>query len=123
MDLYSDIILDHYTYPRHAALLKHPSVHVVEHNPLCGDSITLDIIIENHVITDVGFLGTGCAISQAAMSMVSDELMGKNIQAIKDITNEDIFSLLQVHISPARVKCALLGLCAAKHAMREYEQT
>ncbi|MDO8572080.1 MAG: SUF system NifU family Fe-S cluster assembly protein [bacterium] len=122
MDLYSDIILDHYQHPRHAGALKHPSVHVAEHNPLCGDTIQLDVAITHGKVADVGFVSSGCAISQAAMSMLSENIIGKHVEEINALSNDSVFSLLQVPISPARVKCALLGLAATKHALAEYER-
>ncbi len=117
MDIYSETILDHYQHPHHAGRLGRPTVKVSEDNPLCGDKISLELIIKKGAVTDIGFVGTGCAISQAAMSLLADELSGKKISAIKKIKPAKIYSLLRVPISPGRVKCALLGLATLQKAL------
>lgn len=122
MDLYSDIILDHYQHPRNAAPLEHPSVHIAEYNPLCGDSIQLDIRIEHGRIIDAGFLSIGCALSGAAMSLLSEVIKGKSLEEANALSNDTVFSLLQIPITPVRIKCAVLGLAAVKHAIKEYER-
>lgn len=119
MDLYSEIILDHYKNPHHHGKLAKPSVTIIEHNTLCGDKIELDLKFENGKVTEVGTVTEGCAISQAAMSLLSDELIGKTAEEIAAIKNEKMYSLLNVPISPGRVKCALLGLAAAQKAVKK----
>lgn len=117
MDLYSEIILDHFKNPHNKERLKNPSGSAEEHNTSCGDKIQLDLEIDQDgKIIKVGWDGEGCAISQAAASMLSDELIGKNVEKVKDISNDFIFDLLKVEISPGRAKCALLGLVTAKKA-------
>ncbi|MBI4239491.1 SUF system NifU family Fe-S cluster assembly protein [Candidatus Uhrbacteria bacterium] len=117
MDLYSEIILDHYRNPHHARLLQKPSVRVKEHNPLCGDTIELDLLIQNDHIENAGFKGTGCAISQASASMLMDMLIGKKVGSVKKLFSKQVIAMLGVPLSPARAKCALLPLVAAKHAI------
>ncbi len=116
MDLYSENILFHYKHPEHYGTLENPTVSVMEYNPLCGDRIQLDIKAEDGKIIDIGFSGSGCAISQAASSMLTEKILGKTWQEIQEMTNEKVFEMLGVPISPARVKCALLALVAAKKA-------
>jgi nitrogen fixation NifU-like protein len=65
-------------------------------------------------IKNIAFSGAGCAISQASASMLTEKLMGKTIEGIKKIRNDEIFKMLGVPISPGRVKCALLALMCAK---------
>lgn len=117
-DIYTETILDHFQHPHHAGELPRPTVKVTEHNPLCGDSISLSLIIKNGVVKDAGFVGSGCAISQAAMSLLADEICGKKISVLKKLTPAKIYSLLGAPISPARVKCALLGLAALQKALK-----
>lgn len=122
MDLYAENILEHSRNPHHAGQLKNPMVRVQEFNPLCGDTITLTINFDRAgKIKDVAFEGTGCAISQAAMSLLSDEISGKKKTALRKMQPEYIVKLLGVQISPARMKCALLGFTALQKAIRIVE--
>lgn len=122
MDIYSEIILDHFKNPRNSGRLKSKSVTVVECNPLCGDKITMDLKLDKkEKVEKVGIKTSGCAISQASASMLSGKLIRKSLEQIKKIGNEEIFSMLNIPISPARVKCALLGLAAAKRAAITYQ--
>lgn len=121
MDLYADIILDHYRNPRHKS---HPPkgegiiIHS-ESNPACGDEITVGMIIRNGRVAALQWDGTGCAISQAAMSMLSEKFWDESESTLATCTKEDMFALLGVPISPRRLKCALLGLHACKNALRK----
>lgn len=119
MDLYSENILDHYKNPLNFGTLENATVSVIEYNPLCGDKIQLDLIVKDNIIQQLAFSGNGCAISQAAMSMLSEKLAGTTLEEANKITNDDIYEMLGVPISPARVKCALLGICALRRATKE----
>lgn len=117
MDLYSDIILDHYKHPHHKGELKKRSHRAVEFNPLCGDTIQADLFVDrNGRVQEVGFVGSGCAISQAAMSMLSDWIIGKTVSDIQNRTLDDMVEMLHVPISQGRITCATLGLAAVKRA-------
>ncbi len=118
MDIYSETILDHYQHPHHAGEISHPTVKVSEDNPLCGDKISLDLMIKNGTVEDIGFVGTGCAISQAAMSLLADEVVGKKISGLKKLTPAKMYNLLHIPISPGRVKCALLGFTTLQKALK-----
>lgn len=118
MDLYSEIILDHYHNPHHAGKLPQPTRTTVAHNPLCGDVISLDAKITKNTLTEVGFTGQGCAISQASMSMLADYIDGKKISTLKKIKPADIYTLLGVPISPGRTNCALLGWRALQQIIK-----
>ncbi len=122
MDLYSENILDHYQNPHNKGEIKDRTVRVIENNPLCGDVIQLDLKIKNDIISDVAFVGTGCAISQSSMSILSDEIKGKKISALQKMKTQKIYDLLQVPISPGRVKCALLGYAALQHSLKDSEK-
>lgn len=112
MDLFTETILDHYQHPHHAGALTSATASITEHNPLCGDVIKLDIQIEKGIIKNIGFVGTGCAISQASMSMLTDYSEGKKTTVLKKLKPKIIYDLLGVQVSPGRVKCALLGFGA-----------
>lgn len=118
MTLYTELILDHYKNPQNYGTLKNPTVSVEEKNPLCGDSIRLNFQIgKDGRIKKVAWQGAGCAISLAAMSMLSEKLIGMNRDNMKNIASDEIFTMLGGEISAGRVKCALLGLSAIKKAM------
>ena len=118
MDLYSDIILDYYKNPKNKGQMPDAQAHAKEHNPSCGDIIEIFIHFdENEKIDRVTFDGVGCAISQASTSMLTEDLIGKTREQALAIDNEEIYDMLGVEIGPGRVKCALLGLVAAKNAL------
>ncbi|OGJ59224.1 hypothetical protein A2635_03675 [Candidatus Peribacteria bacterium RIFCSPHIGHO2_01_FULL_51_9] len=117
MDLYADNILEHYRSPRDKKKLLSPTIEHGEVNPACGDVLTLQLTIDDDTITDLGWNGTGCAISQAAMSLLAEDLKGKTISQVATFRPQDIYDLLGVPISPRRLKCALLCLHALKNAL------
>lgn len=121
MDLYSENILYHYKEPHHKGALEAATVSVQDANPLCGDELKIFLKIDSGKISDVGFTGKGCAISQASMSMLTDELVGLNVTDAEKIDNEKIFEMVGVPLTTARVKCALLGLVAMKKALIIYK--
>lgn len=118
MDLYAENILDHYKHPRHAGRLKHPTISRREENASCGDDLLVDLEIELDVIKDVAWEGKGCAISQAAMSLLSEELKGKTCSEVTALKADAVLSLLGVPVGSRRTKCALLCLHTLKNAIR-----
>ena len=132
--LYREIVNEHNLRPVHKGKLENPDLVMRGINPSCGDDITLQLKVENGVITDGKYIGSGCAISQASVDMMVDQIIGKSKEdAIKlaetfmgmikgDITDEESIesldeaaSLQDVRHMPARVKCAVLGW----HTMQE----
>ena len=91
-----------------------------ENNPACGDEITVGLDIQNTHVCTIYWDGTGCAISQAAMSMLSEQFTGKSVEDIENFSTEDMLALLGVNLGPRRLKCALLGLDALKKAMKSH---
>ena len=121
-DIYTETILDHYQHPHHYGKISNPTVKVNGDNPLCGDKISLDLIIKKGVVEDVGFTGAGCAISQAAISLLADEIQGKKISNLKKLKPQKMYGLLHIPISPGRVKCALLGFTALQKALKTLQK-
>jgi nitrogen fixation NifU-like protein len=111
-------ILDHFHDPENYGDLEGANKHIVEHNPLCGDKIELFLIINGGVVVDVKFKGEGCAISQAAMSMLSSEIIGKAVSEVEKLRPEDIVEMIGIELSPTRLKCALLSLQAVSNAIK-----
>jgi nitrogen fixation protein NifU and related proteins len=117
-DFYRENILDHYKNPRNSGHLEHPTVSAEGVNPLCGDEIAVDLrLTDDQRIEAVRFRGQGCAISQAAMSMLSEEMEGKPATEVAALGREDVVELLGIQLSPVRLKCALLGLGVVKVAL------
>jgi len=119
--IYRENILDHYKNPHNKGTLENPDIKFTENNPLCGDVITVNLKINNHKVEDIKFSGLGCAISQAATSMLTDEVVGKSLEEVKNIKRDVIIDLLGIDVGPVRTKCAVLGLVAIKEGIREYE--
>lgn len=113
-DLYQQNILDHWKHPRNSGRLEQPTVSHDEVNPLCGDKLHVELLVENDMIADVRFTGRGCAISQAAASMLTEVVKGKPLAEAKRIGKEEMLDLLGIPIGYTRLKCALLGLKALK---------
>ena len=118
-DLYRDYILEHYRRPHNFGVLEAPTNKHEGANPLCGDRITLMLVVRDGVVADVAFTGRGCAISQASASLLTDEIKGKPVAEVETLTSEDLLDLLGIEISPARLKCALLSLDTLEHALGE----
>jgi len=110
MDYYREYILDHYRNPHNYGRLEDPDIHAEDSNPLCGDQLAMDMQVEGDRIKAVRFLGRGCAISQAAASMLSDMIEGNTVQEVVTLGKDEVLEELGVAISPARTKCAFLSL-------------
>lgn len=118
MDLYAENILDHYRNPHNKGKLENATVSFADSNPLCGDKIEMSVRISDvGVVEDIGFMGEGCAISQASASMLTDEVVGKSVDEVNAMTNEKIYEMLGVPLTTNRVKCALLSLVTLKKAL------
>jgi len=122
-DLYRAHILDHYKHPRNSGVLSTSTIIQEEINPSCGDKTTLSLQIENNTLVDLKHNTTGCALSVAAMSLLSEYVKGKTLSQIKQIKSEDLFLLLGIHPGPVRLKCVLLALSTLQHAVRRYDAT
>lgn len=119
MDIYAENILEHWKNPRMNGLLQKATVEHGEENIACGDTLRLSLILKNGIITNIGWTGEGCAISQASMSLLCEELVGKTVEEILALTKEDVYALLGVPIGPRRFKCALMSLHVAKNALKK----
>jgi nitrogen fixation protein NifU and related proteins len=112
-EMYRENILDHGMNPRNAGILDPADIDYEVHNHTCGDRLRLTLRLnEDNIITEIGWDGEGCAISQAAASMLGEEIIGKSLDEVRMVTRDDIFEMLGIPISQNRVKCALLSLKA-----------
>ena len=135
--LYQQLILEHYRNPRNKGELEEKTVEIHMANPVCGDEIRLQLRIEGDRIEDVKFLGSGCSISQASVSMMTIRLKGSSIDqadelakrftdmmhgdesAVKEKSLGDLRALQGVSKFPVRIKCALLGFDALQEALKK----
>jgi nitrogen fixation protein NifU and related proteins len=109
VEMYKENIIDHYKNPRNIGIIKNADVIHREVNPLCGDEITLYLKIEDEKIVKASFVGVGCAISQASISLLTNELKGKLVDEARAIPTQKVIKLLGIPISHTRMKCALLS--------------
>ncbi|HEX5498346.1 MAG TPA: SUF system NifU family Fe-S cluster assembly protein [Thermomicrobiales bacterium] len=112
--LYREVILDHNKNPRNKGTLEPADFSYEDVNPLCGDEIRIDLRVEDGRVSDIKFSGRGCAISQAAASILTEMVANQPLDEVKALTKDDLLDELGVPISPARLKCALLGLKVLK---------
>ena len=116
-DFYRENILDHYKNPRNAGHLDHPTATADGVNPLCGDELSVELEIEGDTVQDVRFNGRGCAISQAAASMISDVVKGKTVDEVAALGRDDVLEELGIPLTPIRLKCALLSVNVLRVAL------
>ena len=134
-ELYQDVIFDHYKKPRNCHILDCANHQAEGYNPLCGDQVTVYLKVDNGVITDLSFKGTGCAISTASASLMTEALKGKKVAEVEDLF-EDFHQMVTapedaphpelgklevlagVREFPARVKCATLAWHTLQSALK-----
>lgn len=137
-NLYRQVILDHSSHPHHHGQLEASTKNIEMNNPTCGDVIKLDVHIEDDVIKDIAFNGSGCTISTASASMMTDAVVGKTVEEAKALA-EDFSQMVQgndidddeklgdaailsgVSKFPARIKCATLAWKALGQAVDDKE--
>jgi nitrogen fixation protein NifU and related proteins len=118
-DMYQERILQHYRNPKNFGQLEHPDFSAEESNPLCGDHIRMDILLDpaKEKVAEIRFSGDGCAISVASASMLTQKLTGQPLAAVEKVTRDDVLQLVAIPLSPVRVKCALTGFTALGRAL------
>lgn len=119
--LYAENILDHYKHPRNKGRTEGAELHRRESNPLCGDVIEIFARLDDAgKIAEIKFDGEGCAISQAAASMLTEMAEGKSVEELMLMDKREMLDALGVHPGPARIKCALLAFKTLKMAAFEH---
>ncbi len=140
-DLYRDIILDHHRNPRNRGTLPAATVTQEGYNPLCGDEVQLDLVVEDGRIKDVRYRGNGCSISQSSASMMTEAIIGKTVEEAEELFGRfqqmlvgpesgepaeeqlgDLEALYGVRRFPVRVKCATLAWHTLKEALAVYRK-
>lgn len=117
--LYKEHILELYRNPENKHELENPTHTCREHNPLCGDDITLYLKIKDDIVVDASYTGVGCAITTASASLLTDSIKGKPVADVKKLGAKDIIELLGIEIGPVRIKCATIPLLATHNALEE----
>ena len=110
MDLYSDVVLEHYRRPRNRGRLPNADATAEAANPLCGDVIRFEIAVEGETIREARFSGDACAISTAAASILTGLVFGAPLGDVARITDTQMIAELKAAIPPARMRCAVLPL-------------
>ena len=114
-DLYRQVIIERYKTPLFRGELDPHDISFEDENPLCGDHIRIDLRVDdNGKVTEAGFSGHGCAISQASADLLLEAVIGKPLDEVKAISKHDILDMLGIDLGPVRLKCALLPLKVLK---------
>ena len=123
--LYREVILDHYKNPRGHGALEPSDAHAEGQNPLCGDEVSIFVRFgdDGETIDEIGFEGRGCAISQAATSMLTEMVKGRKASEIAELPKEELLEEIGIPLTPIRLKCAILGLGVLKVALHRAKGT
>ena len=123
--LYREVILDHYKNPRGHGLLEAADAQAEGQNPLCGDEVSIYVRFgtDHETIDEVKFAGRGCAISQAATSMLTEIVVGRSADEVARMPKEELLEEIGIPLTPVRLKCAILGLGVLKVALHKSKGT
>jgi nitrogen fixation NifU-like protein len=123
--MYREVILDHYKNPRGHGVIEDAEAHAEGMNPLCGDEVTIYVSFEDDgdTIQEVKFSGRGCAISQAATSMLMEMVEGRKATDVAAMSKDELLDEVGIPLTPVRLKCALLGLGVLKVALHRAKGT
>jgi len=123
--LYREVILDHYKNPRGHGILADADAVAEGQNPLCGDEVTVSVRFgeDGETIEQIGFEGRGCAISQAATSMLTELVQGRTATQVAELPKEALLDEIGIPLTPVRLKCAILGLGVLKVALHRSKGT
>lgn len=114
-DLYREIIIDRYKNPLYRGSLDPHDIAFEDDNPLCGDHIRVELRVgADGKVTEAAFDGHGCAISQASADLLMENVLGKSLDEVKQLSKDDLLGMLGLELGPVRLKCALLSLKVLK---------
>ncbi|MBD3231963.1 Fe-S cluster protein [Candidatus Dependentiae bacterium] len=124
--IYQEELMDHFKYPRNKYKIEDPDFYSGQFNPSCGDKISIEGKIEEDEngilrVTQIGFDGSGCVISMAAASMLTEKCLNKSVDEILDLDKDDMLKLVGLNLGPIRLRCVLLCLEALKQGLIEYK--
>ena len=123
--LYREVILDHYKNPRGHGVIEGADAAAEGQNPLCGDEVAISVALgeDGETIDEIKFSGRGCAISQAATSMLTEMVQGRKASEIAAMPRDELLEEIGIPLTPIRLKCALLGLGVLKVALHKAKGT
>lgn len=123
--MYREVILDHYKNPRGHGVLEEADARAEGQNPLCGDEVAISVAFDDdgETIRDVMFEGRGCAVSQAATSMLMEMVKGRKATEVATLPRDELLEEIGIPLTPVRLKCALLGLGVLKVALHRSKGT
>ena len=123
--MYREVILDHYKNPRGHGELEGADAQAEGQNPLCGDEVSIFVAFgeDGDTIDEVKFSGRGCAISQAATSMLMEMVKGRSATEVATLPRDELLDEIGIPLTPVRLKCALLGLSTLKLALHKAKGT
>jgi len=123
--LYREVILDHYKNPRGHGVMEDADADAEGMNPLCGDEVTIYVRFgeDSDTIDEVKFSGRGCAISQAATSMLTEMVAGRKATEVAALDKDELLEEIGIPLTPVRLKCAMLGLTTLKVALHKAKGT
>ena len=124
-DLYREVILDHYKNPRGHGVIDPADATAEGQNPLCGDEVSIYVAFadDGETIDEVKFSGRGCAISQAATSMLTEMAAGRTAAEVATMDKDELLEQIGIPLTPVRLKCAMLGLTTLKVALHRAKGT
>ena len=123
--MYREVILDHYKNPRGHGVIEGADAEAEGFNPLCGDEVSIYVSFagDGETIEDVKFSGRGCAISQAATSMLVDMAKGRKAAELAEMPKDELLEEIGIPLTPVRLKCAILGLTTLRLALHKAKGT
>jgi nitrogen fixation NifU-like protein len=123
MDLYQQTLMDHYRHPRNRGTLDNADFKSGLYNPSCGDKVSLEGCIQEGVLTAIAFEATGCVISLATASLLTELVIGKSVEDIAALNKEFLQTVIGIELGPIRLKCALLPLQALQEGIAIHMQS
>ena len=123
--LYREVILDHYKNPRGHGVIEGADAEAEGQNPLCGDEVTIYVAFgeDGETIDEIKFSGRGCAISQAATSMLTEMVTGRTASEVATMEKDELLEEIGVPLTPVRLRCAMLGLTTLRVALHKAKGT
>ena len=123
--LYREVILDHYKNPRGHGEMEGADASAEGVNPLCGDEVSIFVRFgpDGETIDEIRFSGRGCAISQAATSMLTEMVKGRKASEVAGMPKEELLEEIGIPLTPVRLKCAILGLTTLRLALHKGKGT
>jgi nitrogen fixation NifU-like protein len=121
-NIYTKEILDIWRNPENFGELDNPTHEFIEANNLCGDEISVQMVVKDGIVKDVKFFGTGCLLCIVSASKLTEKIKGMKVEDVEKMTNEDVLKLLNMKINPKKMYCACLSLKGVQNCLNEGEK-